>query len=133
MTLTPYIMFNGTCEEALNFYVKALGGEIKEMHRFEGSPAEGMSADKQKIMHAHFAAKGVFFSWSLCTLQSLIIGFLEVVCEETGRCSKGCGACLWCSTGPICNCSKTSTHVESSKTQESYEEMCHPPQYDCGG
>ena len=61
MTITPYIMFNGTCEEALNFYAKALGGEIKDLNRFEGSPAEGMSADKNKVMHAHFAAKGVFF------------------------------------------------------------------------
>ena len=61
MTVTPYIMFNGTCEEALNFYSKALNGEIKEMHRFEGSPAEGMSADKQKIMHATFIADGLTF------------------------------------------------------------------------
>ncbi len=56
MTLTPYIMFNGTCEEALNFYAKALNGEIKELHRFEGSPAESMSTDGQKVMHAIFAA-----------------------------------------------------------------------------
>jgi PhnB protein len=61
MQLTPYIMFKGTCEEALNFYAKALNGEIKELHRFEGSPAEGMSTDKQKVMHAHFAANGIFF------------------------------------------------------------------------
>jgi PhnB protein len=54
-------MFNGNCEEALNFYAKALGGEIKELNRFEGSPAEGMSADKQKVLHAHFVAKGIFF------------------------------------------------------------------------
>ncbi len=56
MTLSPYIMFNGTCEEALNFYAKALNGEIKELHRFEGSPAEGMSNDVQKVMHAIFTA-----------------------------------------------------------------------------
>lgn len=56
MTLTPYIMFNGTCEEALNFYAKALNGEVKELHRFEGSPAQSMSADGQKVMHAIFTA-----------------------------------------------------------------------------
>ena len=56
MTITPYIMFNGNCEEALNFYAKALNGEIKDLNRFEGSPAEGMSADTQKIMHATFVA-----------------------------------------------------------------------------
>jgi PhnB protein len=58
MQLTPYIMFNGTCEEALNFYEKALDGQIKDLMRFEGSPAEGMSNDKQKVMHAHFSVDG---------------------------------------------------------------------------
>lgn len=61
MQLTPYIIFNGNCEEALNFYAQALNGEIKDLMRFEGSPAEGMSADKQKVLHAHFKAGEVFF------------------------------------------------------------------------
>jgi len=46
MQLTPYIMFNGNCEEALNFYVKAFDGEIKNLMRFEGSAAEPGSADR---------------------------------------------------------------------------------------
>jgi PhnB protein len=59
MNVTPYIIFNGDCEDALNFYCKALGGEIKQLSRFEGSPAEGMADDKQLVMHAIFVAKGV--------------------------------------------------------------------------
>jgi len=59
MNVTPYLIFNGDCEEALNFYAKCLGGEIKELNRFEGSPAEGMAEDKQLVMHAIFIAKGV--------------------------------------------------------------------------
>lgn len=58
MKIMPYIMFNGNCEEALNFYAKALGGEIKDLMRFEGTPAESMSDDKQKVLHAHFAING---------------------------------------------------------------------------
>ncbi len=58
MEIMPYIMFNGTCEEALNFYVKALGGEIVNLMRFEGTPAESMSDDKQKVMHSMFAVNG---------------------------------------------------------------------------
>lgn len=58
MTLTPYILFNGTCEEALNFYAKAFNGTIKDLRRFEGSPMEGATPDKQKIMHATFEAPG---------------------------------------------------------------------------
>lgn len=61
MHLTPYILFNGNCEEALNFYAAALQGEIKTLSRYEGSPAESMSADKQKIMHSYFVANGIAF------------------------------------------------------------------------
>lgn len=57
MQLTPYLMFSGNCEEALNFYAKALSGEIKNMMRFEGTPGESMSADKDKIMHSNFESK----------------------------------------------------------------------------
>lgn len=58
MQIIPYIMFNDNCEEALKFYEKTLGGEIKDLMRFEGSPAEKMSKDKQKVMHSHFAVDG---------------------------------------------------------------------------
>lgn len=61
MTLTPYLMFDGNCEAALNFYAKALKGEIKDLSRFAGSPADNISADGQKVLHAHFAADGIFF------------------------------------------------------------------------
>jgi PhnB protein len=54
-------MFNGNCEEALNFYAKVLNGEIKHLMRFEGSPAQDMIADKQKVLHAHFEANGLLF------------------------------------------------------------------------
>ena len=61
MQLTPYIIFNGNCEEALNFYAKVFDGEIKNLMRFEGSPVESMASDKQKVMHSHFVAKGILF------------------------------------------------------------------------
>ena len=61
MQLTPYIIFNGNCEEALNYYSKAFEGEIKDLMRFEGTPVESLSTDKQKVMHANFNAKGIFF------------------------------------------------------------------------
>lgn len=61
MRLTPYLMFSGNCEEALNFYATTIGGEIKHLSRFEGSPIESMSADKQKVMHATFEGNGIIF------------------------------------------------------------------------
>jgi len=59
MKLIPYLMFNGNCEEALNFYAKALGGEIIHLSRYEGSPMESMASDKQKVMHATLIAKDI--------------------------------------------------------------------------
>jgi len=61
MNLVPYIMFNGNCEEALNFYVKCFNGTIENLMRFENSPAEAMAKDKQQVLHAHFRAKDLFF------------------------------------------------------------------------
>lgn len=50
-----YLFFDGRCEEALEFYKKAIGAEIGMMMRSkespEGSP-EGVPGDK--IMHASF-------------------------------------------------------------------------------
>jgi PhnB protein len=61
----PYLMFNGRCEEALNFYKKALGAEIGMMMRFKENPdadkaeaAGCMPGDMNKIMHSAFQVKG---------------------------------------------------------------------------
>ena len=54
-------MFNGTCEEALHFYAKTIGGQIAHLSRFEGSPIESTSDDKQKVMHATFEGHGFSF------------------------------------------------------------------------
>ena len=34
MPVTPYLFFNGRCEEAVEFYKKALGAEVGMMMRF---------------------------------------------------------------------------------------------------
>ncbi len=54
MQLNPYLMFDGTCEEAFKFYEGALGGKIVAMMRHEGSPMESQvpAEWRQKIMHA---------------------------------------------------------------------------------
>ena len=62
MQIAPYL-FHGTCEQALNFYVKCFGGEIVGLNRFEGSPMEQnvKPEDKNKIMHATFVAGDLTF------------------------------------------------------------------------
>jgi PhnB protein len=36
--IQPYLFFNGSCEEAIEFYRKALGAEVEMMMRFKESP-----------------------------------------------------------------------------------------------
>jgi len=56
MQVTPYVFFDGRCEEALNFYVKALGAEVTMKMLFKDSPdpAACPGAMGDKIMHAEF-------------------------------------------------------------------------------
>jgi PhnB protein len=52
----PYLFFNGKCEEALNFYKKAIGAEITAIMRFKDCPdPEGRAAGgAEKVMHGSF-------------------------------------------------------------------------------
>ena len=57
--IQAYLFFNGRCEEALDFYRKAIGAELEMSMRFKDSPepAEpGMVPPgfENKIMHASF-------------------------------------------------------------------------------
>ena len=57
MLIQPYLTFNGRCEEAVQFYSKALGAEVEMLMRFKESPdppPPGMVPPgwDNKIMHA---------------------------------------------------------------------------------
>ena len=59
MEVEAYLSFAGNCEEALKFYEKCLGGKVRDIWRYEGSPMDnaGLPADwKNKVMHATFEA-----------------------------------------------------------------------------
>jgi len=59
MNVQPYLYFHGRCDEALDFYAKALGAKVTMRLRFKDAPvpakpgmlAEGM---EEKVMHAGF-------------------------------------------------------------------------------
>ena len=58
MKINTYLSFsNGKCEEALNFYVKALGAKPLMMLRYSGAPTSDQTPDDflQKIMHGRIA------------------------------------------------------------------------------
>ena len=57
MRIEPYLCFEGRCEEAIEFYKKALGAEVQSMMRFQDVPGpDGAShappGSSNKIMHA---------------------------------------------------------------------------------
>ena len=56
MFVQPYLFFDGRCEEALDFYKKAIGAEVKMMLRWKDSPDQSMTnpTNATKIMHAQF-------------------------------------------------------------------------------
>jgi PhnB protein len=58
MQVQPYLNFEGRCEEALEFYRRALGAEVTELMRWKDhpNPEPGMPPPgaENKVMHASF-------------------------------------------------------------------------------
>jgi PhnB protein len=59
----PYLFFNGRCEEAVEFYQRALGAEVKMLARYKDSPEPPPPGRlppgfDNKIMHAGFRIGG---------------------------------------------------------------------------
>ena len=63
MQVQPYLFFDGRCEEAIEFYRRALGAQVGMMMRFKDSPEpcpEGMipPGSENKVMHASLQIGG---------------------------------------------------------------------------
>jgi PhnB protein len=59
MLVQPYVFFDGRCEEAIEFYKKAVGAKVEMLMRFKDNPEppkEGCVApgSDDKVMHACF-------------------------------------------------------------------------------
>jgi PhnB protein len=54
MPIQPYLFFNGRCDEAIEFYQKALGAEVMMLMRFKQMPDQSMVRPEtaEKVMHA---------------------------------------------------------------------------------
>ncbi|HZV36668.1 MAG TPA: VOC family protein [Verrucomicrobiae bacterium] len=54
----PYVFFDGKCEEAIEFYKRAVGAEVVMLMRYKESPEPPPPgcgpSDANKIMHAQF-------------------------------------------------------------------------------
>jgi len=53
MQLHPYLFFEGRCEEAAQFYERAVGAKIGRLLRFTDSPDRSLcgTAESNKVMH----------------------------------------------------------------------------------
>lgn len=60
VTLAPYLNFNGNAAEAMRFYQRVLGGELK-MQTFAEASVSSVSRDKNRIMHAVLTSDEVAF------------------------------------------------------------------------
>jgi PhnB protein len=63
LTVFPYLMFSGRCEEAIAFYEKAIGAKLEYKMHFNESPEPpppGQLAPgfEKKVMHAQFNVAG---------------------------------------------------------------------------
>jgi PhnB protein len=56
MQVQPYLFFDGRCEEALEFYKKAVGAKVEMLMRWKDSPDPTMCmpGSENKVMHSSF-------------------------------------------------------------------------------
>jgi len=82
MRVEAYLFFNGRCEEAVEFYKKALGADVTMLMRFKDSPEPQPPGvvppgSENKIMHTSFRIGDttVMASDGRCTGQTSFQGF----------------------------------------------------------
>jgi PhnB protein len=56
MQVQPYLNFEGRCDEALEFYKRAIGAKVGMLMRWKDSPDKSMSnpSNENKVMHSQF-------------------------------------------------------------------------------
>jgi PhnB protein len=54
MNIQPYLNFDGRCDDAIAFYKKAVGAEVKVMMRWKDAPDKSMctAENADKVMHS---------------------------------------------------------------------------------
>ena len=63
-SLVPYLVFPGTCKEAMEFYQEALNGEITMMQTFDDSPVDVPEEHQHRIFNAEIMAGNCQFKAS---------------------------------------------------------------------
>jgi PhnB protein len=53
--ITPYLNFDGDCREAMTFYQRCLGGELRVV-TFADAPMESPPESRDRVLNAHLAS-----------------------------------------------------------------------------
>jgi PhnB protein len=96
MNVEPYLFFEGRCEEAVEFYRKALGAEVTMLMRYKDSPeppppGKLPPGSEQKVMHAslRIGDTTVMASDGLCQGKPSFQGFsLSITVPDEARADK---------------------------------------------
>jgi PhnB protein len=87
--INPYLFFEGRCEEAIEFYKKALGAEVQLLMRFKDCPVPpppGLPpGNESKIMHARLriGQNTVLVSDGRCSGKPVFQGFFLSISVST--------------------------------------------------
>ena len=87
MNLQPYLFFDGKCDEALDFYKKAVGAQTKMLMRFNQAPDQSMitPGSENKAMHAQvqIGDTTVLMSDGRCSGNTNFQGFALTITANT--------------------------------------------------
>jgi PhnB protein len=89
-TLTPYILFDGNCQQAMEFYKSCFGGELTVL-KVKDSPAKDHMPPsvQDKILNSQLRSGKIDFrrqtGYSLTGLESKAIRFGYTCAEERPR------------------------------------------------
>lgn len=79
MQVEPYLFFEGRCDEAIEFYQKALGAEVRFLMRYKDSPDPHARIPglEEKVMHANLqiGQAAVMLSDGRCQGDAAFQGF----------------------------------------------------------
>lgn len=90
MNVEPYLFFEGRCDEAIEFYRKALGAELTMLMRFKEGPDPSalQPGTEDKVMHANLVIGDttVMVSDGRCTGKAAFQGFsLTISVNDKGE------------------------------------------------
>lgn len=57
-SIQTYLIFDGSCEEAVNFYCQVFGGKVLFASRYSEAPGDIPENWKNKIIHTTFSLRG---------------------------------------------------------------------------